>query len=48
MSTPLLVIVTLCYVGVAFSEARAGHWPMVIVWVGYSLANLGFIWGVAR
>jgi hypothetical protein len=48
VSAPLLAICTACYVGVAVSEARAGHWPMAIVWAGYSLANFGFIWSVVQ
>lgn len=45
-SALLIAFVTVCYVGVAISEAFKGNYPMSIVFVGYSFANVGLIWGV--
>lgn len=46
LSTPLIIAVTLAYVGVAVNELFKGNYPMATVFAGYSLANLGFIAGV--
>lgn len=48
MSTTLILLVTLAYIGVAVSEALAKNYPMAIVFAGYSVANLGFIMGLAK
>jgi hypothetical protein len=44
MSAPLIGIVTLIYLGVAISEWTSGRRGMAIVFVGYSVANIGLIW----
>lgn len=43
MSAPLLIAVTLAYVGIAISEYYKKDYDMTLVWVGYSIANIGFI-----
>jgi hypothetical protein len=48
MSIALIIIPTVCYLGVAMSEAIAKNWPMAIVFAGYSVANLGFIMGLSK
>lgn len=45
-SAILIIIPTLCYMGVAVSESLKDNWPMATVFAGYSVANLGFIWGL--
>lgn len=40
----LLVAVTLAYVGIAIDFAMKGNGQMGVVFLGYSIANLGFIW----
>ncbi len=47
MSIALVALVTLCYVGVAISEAWAGNTAMAVVFAGYSFANIGLIMGLA-
>ena len=46
MSTPLIVLVTFCYLGVAASEALKKNYGMAIVFGGYSVANIGLIMGI--
>lgn len=46
MSTPLIALVTLIYVGVAVSELYVGRPGMAVVFGGYALANLGLIWSI--
>jgi len=43
MSKPLIAFVGLIYLGVALSEYLAGRNGMALVFVGYALANVGFI-----
>ncbi len=47
MSVGLIVLVTLCYVGVALAESWKGNYGMGIVFAGYSVANIGLIMGLA-
>lgn len=45
MTAPaLLVAVTLAYIGIAIDFAMKGNGQMGVVFLGYSIANLGFIW----
>lgn len=44
MGLVALTIATLCYLVTAFSLARARNWPMALVFVAYSIANVGLIW----
>lgn len=44
MSAILVGVVTFIYVGVAVSELRNGNGGMAVVYLGYSVANLGLIW----
>lgn len=44
MSTNLLVLVTLIYVFIAFSLFFEGRSGMCLAFVGYSIANVGFIY----
>lgn len=46
VSAALVVIPTLCYVGVAINEAMRGDWKTVVVFAGYSFANCGLVWGL--
>lgn len=46
MSTPLIALVTLIYVGVAVSEAYAGRAGRCLVFIGYAFANVGLIWSI--
>jgi hypothetical protein len=48
VSTALIVIPTVCYLGVAFNEAISKNWSGAIVFADYSVANLGFIMGLAK
>lgn len=41
----LLLIPTLCYVGVAVDQAWHKS-PNALVYAGYALANVGLIWGL--
>jgi hypothetical protein len=43
MSVWLLLITTACYIGAALAEARNGHYPMALVFTGYTIANFGLI-----
>lgn len=43
MSTPLLIIVTLIYMGVSVTEYWSSRDGMAIVFFGYALANIGLI-----
>lgn len=43
MSSTLIGIVTVIYLGVAASEILKGGYPMAVVFVGYAVANLGLI-----
>ena len=43
MSPPLIIIVTLIYLGVAVSEYSNGRKGLAIMFVGYALANIGLI-----
>lgn len=46
MSTHLILLVTVCYLGVAINETVRGNVAMGIVFAGYSLANVGFLMGL--
>lgn len=46
MSTPLIAVVTLIYVGVAVSEFYAERPGMAVVFGGYAAANVGLIWSI--
>ena len=43
MSSWLIALVTLIYIGVAISYWREGNTGMSIAFTGYAFANLGFI-----
>lgn len=47
MSAWLIILVTLCYVGVSVSEAWKGNYGVAIVFFGYSVANVGLIMGLS-
>lgn len=38
-----VLIPTLCYLLTAAAQARLGQWNMAVVFLGYALANLGFL-----
>ena len=40
----LIAVPTVCYVGAAFGFYSKGNVNMAVVYAGYSLANLGFLW----
>ena len=44
MSTTLMALVTLAYIGVAVSLYLEGRHGMSLAFVGYSVANVGFIY----
>jgi len=41
MSFHLILAVMVIYAYVAVDQAAKGHWPGVIVWGAYAVANLG-------
>ena len=43
MSVSLILIVTICYVGVGCVEAFKNNWGVAIMFLGYALANVGTI-----
>ncbi len=48
MSLFLTIVPTVCYLGVAINEVRLGNYPMAAIFGGYTLANCGFLWAMAR
>lgn len=46
MSIGLVVLVTACYVGVSAEQFWRGDGAMGLIFLGYSIANLGFIMGL--
>lgn len=48
MSAGLVAIVALIYACVAITEYRNGNAPMSVVFIGYTLGNLGFIWSMVK
>jgi len=47
MSTPLVIIVTLIYLGVALDQFIKGSYSVGTMFSGYALANLGIL-GVVK
>ena len=37
-------IPTLCYLAIVVEQAIGQHYPMALVYFGYSVANCGFMW----
>lgn len=48
MTAPALMLVNLCYAATAWDFYCKGQHGMCVVFVGYILANLGFIWAAWR
>ena len=46
MSAGLVAVVTVIYIGVSASELYHGNNAMALVFFGYTIGNLGFIWGM--
>lgn len=44
MNAPLLALVGLIYLWVSVNMLRAGSRPDALIWLGYSIAQVGFIW----
>ncbi len=44
MSAPLIALVTLLYLGVAGDQISKSDYPTSLIWIGYAIANVGFIW----
>lgn len=44
MSASLVAFVALIYGGIAVTQLKAGSYPDFIIWAGYVIANIGFIW----
>jgi hypothetical protein len=44
MSAPLIALVTLIYLGVAWGYLGENRPGMAFTFVGYSIANIGLIW----
>lgn len=40
----MVVVPTVCYLGTAVSEAHQGNPRTAIIFAGYALANVGFLW----
>lgn len=40
----LLLIPTIAYLLAAMAYGFQGHWPLSIVYLGYSFANVGLLW----
>lgn len=43
MATPLIWIVTMCYIGTAIHQAWLGNWAWFTVWFSYGVANFGLM-----
>lgn len=48
MSTPLIIVVTLIYMGVSVSELLASRYGTALMFFAYALANIGIIMGMVR
>jgi hypothetical protein len=49
MSLYTIGLVTILYAATAYDMAfHRRDYPMTVVWIGYSFANLGFLWAVSR
>lgn len=48
MSAPLLALVTLAYFGIAVDQIIKGSPPNALIWIGYVIANVGFLWGMLK
>ena len=46
MSNLFLTIVTVLYAGVAADQLMKAEYAMAMVWSGYALANIGFLFVV--
>lgn len=46
MSSWLIFAVMLAYIGVAIDQVCKEDLPMALVWAGYALANVGFLFVV--
>ncbi len=44
MSTWALILAFILYVIIAIDSIRKRDYPMGLVWVSYSLSQLGFLW----
>lgn len=44
MSYALILIPTACYFGQAVVNLHQKDYPHALIWLCYSVANLGFIW----
>jgi hypothetical protein len=48
MSSGLVGIVTLCYLGVAADQFLRGAPWVALIWLGYAIANVGMIMGALK
>lgn len=44
MSAWLVAVVSVIYATVGVLQFRDGHYQDGVIWTGYTLANVGFIW----
>lgn len=44
MGERLLALVAVAYGAVAWNYANQGRWGMCLAFIGYLIANIGFIW----
>jgi hypothetical protein len=44
MSAFLVAIVAMIYAGIAISQLRQAHYGDFLIWVGYVIGNIGFLW----
>ena len=48
MGSGLLAAVSVAYLGVALQYIAQGRYGIAVVFVGYAVANCGFIWDLHR
>jgi hypothetical protein len=49
MSLYTIGLITILYAATAYDMAfHRRDYPMTVVWIGYTFANLGFLWAVSR
>lgn len=46
MSGWLIFLVTIAYAWVALDQSLKDNGPMALVYTGYAIANIGFIWAL--
>jgi len=44
MTIPYILVATGCYLMTAIGNLRQKDYPMALVWISYSTANLALVW----